>query len=255
MKPIITFLGKHKNILPLYAVGFLLLLLFKVYYHHADATQLRFLLAPVTKLVSLLSGIPFQWESRAGYVNHDLRFIIAPSCSGMQFMMITFVTLFFSSLPNMPKQKNFFWHLFISLFVAYFYTIPVNTLRILLALTLPALFYKTGILYYLLNPDTLHTLIGTVVYFSALFSLSRLVQKKVRPKDIPQSTFLSNYITPLFWYLGLVLGIPFLTRSLRQDFNGFFEYALLVILSCSFILLIHYLTHKKSSFSFRKNAN
>lgn len=79
-----------------YLAGILIVLGIKCYYSRADCDSLRWILAPTTWWVGFLSRIPFTYISGTGYVNHDLRLLIAPSCSGVRFMVITFATIFFS---------------------------------------------------------------------------------------------------------------------------------------------------------------
>lgn len=91
-----------------YLIGFLLVFGIKYFYSKAGSDELIWILAPTTRLVTILSGIPFTYESGIGYVNHELRFIIAPSCSGVQFMMITIATLIFSYVHRMgiPRKDH-----------------------------------------------------------------------------------------------------------------------------------------------------
>jgi len=57
----------------------------KVYYSTATPDELRWILAPTTALVELLSGRSFTFESYAGYMSSDHRFVIAVSCAGVNF--------------------------------------------------------------------------------------------------------------------------------------------------------------------------
>ena len=70
---------------PFYLTGLVQILAMKYFYSRAGASQLLWLLAPTSGLVSLISGIPFIYIQDIGYVNHGMKIIIAPSCSGMQF--------------------------------------------------------------------------------------------------------------------------------------------------------------------------
>ena len=83
----------------LFLAGALIILGMKSYYRQADCDSLRWILGPTAGWVQLLSGIPFTYLSDAGYVNHSLRLLIAPSCSGVRFMIILFATLVFSFTP------------------------------------------------------------------------------------------------------------------------------------------------------------
>lgn len=85
----------RKNLL-FYLIGFFLLFGMKYYYSQADAENLRWILGPTAGWVEILSGIPFVYAPGMGYVNHSLRYLIAPSCSGVQFLIITAAMLIFS---------------------------------------------------------------------------------------------------------------------------------------------------------------
>jgi exosortase K len=51
----------------------------KLYYSTASANQLRWILAPTTAFVEMVSGTAFEFESHAGYISADRSFLIAPS--------------------------------------------------------------------------------------------------------------------------------------------------------------------------------
>ena len=235
----------------LYFIGIFTLFMLKLFYSRADADGLIFMLAPVTWLVNIISGIPFYRESHVGYVSHTLQFIIAPSCSGFQFMMIAFATLYFSVLhtANSENALNFsfvqkkrgFFFLIVSLLVSYLFTIPVNAVRILLSLYLPAIIVRLPRLAALLTQDTLHTLIGTVTYFTALlffYSASAKVTACFFTTKVPVVRRTATAFSPLFWYLVVVLGIPFLTRTLQGNYSGFFSYAVLILAVCLIIFTL-----------------
>src|SRR6185503_20816563 len=65
----------------------------KQYYSAASANQLRWILAPTTMLVSLVSGESFQFESYAGYMTSDHTFVIAAPCAGVNFLITAFLML------------------------------------------------------------------------------------------------------------------------------------------------------------------
>lgn len=233
-----------------YLIGAVFLIVMKLFAESADADTLRFLLAPVSGLVSLICGAPFLWEPHAGYVSHDLRFLIAASCSGINFMMIAVGMLFFSFLHRISVHKvlQSLWLPF-SLILAYCYTILTNAVRILIAIYLPLYLKKQGLLPALLSPDTLHTLIGTVVYFSSLLFFYSLTDKVINKRILPSSCkyctaeathslLCRSTLLPLFWYVGIVLGLPLFSRILQRNFSGFGSYTLLVLGSCFVIYLL-----------------
>lgn len=90
----------------IYMVGLFLLLGMKYLYSKADCESLLWILGPTARWVEVLSGIPFVYEPGMGYANHGLRFLIAPSCSGVQFMIITAAMLIFSFSHRVMDCRN-----------------------------------------------------------------------------------------------------------------------------------------------------
>lgn len=322
-------LGFIKKNSVFYLVGFLILLGMKYYYSRADAESLRWILGPTAGWVELLSGIPFRYEPGLGYANHSLRYLIAPSCSGVQFLIITAAMLIFTFVHEAadvclfrflsPRKasrtldyscgrlssrldvqcRNFpdFRHIRLcrsrkpgnashgdarkalartgaglcwivaSLLLSYGFTVFVNGLRIIAAIYLPSFFERLHVFHgfgrfgKLLTADRLHTVIGVVVYFTALLTVHQLVSlffRKDYRRDNRQklSPLLRRCLSPLFWYFLIVLGIPFLHNlcqnrtyqnkayqkggSLLRIFNSQFrDFALLVMFCCGFILLLY----------------
>ena len=211
----------------------IILLTMKLFAERADADTLRFLLAPVSCLVSLISGAPFLWEPHVGYVSHDLRFLLAASCSGMNFMMITAGMLFFSFWHRIRihRRLRILW-LPVCLIVSYLYTILTNVVRIILAIYLPHYLEKLRLIPIVLSPDTLHTLIGTGVYSSSLFILYFIIDKSLHKFTRPSLRI------PLGWYIGIVWVLPFVSRILHRNFTGFGRYTIIVWGSCLLICII-----------------
>src|SRR5215216_739742 len=65
----------------------------KIHYAIAPADDLRWILAPTTALVELLSGKSFEFESYTGYMSSDHTFVIAVPCAGVNFLITAFVML------------------------------------------------------------------------------------------------------------------------------------------------------------------
>src|SRR5688572_20200996 len=103
----------------------------KLSYSTAGANQLRWILAPTTFLVELVSGTTFQFESNAGYMSSDRRFIIAASCAGVNFLITAFLMLSLSRLWKARTQSpahNLSWRFIpIALMLAYLATLVANT--------------------------------------------------------------------------------------------------------------------------------
>lgn len=250
-----------------YLAGILVVLGIKVYYSHADCDSLLWILAPTTHWVELLSGIPFTYVSGTGYVNHSLRLWIAPSCSGVRFMLITAAMLIFSfvhsitspekaSLPKVSLRimRGFGW-IAVSIIFSWLFTVCVNGLRIITAIFLPMYLEQAGLMNGLLTADRLHTMIGVVVYFTALLMLYQLVtyfiQRKSRLFGPPDNTYHSpensrrqselarKCIPPVFWYFFMTVGLPLFNRAYRSGTAEFMEYAVLIICCLTLILLLY----------------
>lgn len=196
----------RKNLI-FYIFGFFILFGMKYYYSQADVRSLRWILGPTARWVEALSGIPFVYVPEMGYANHSLRFLIAPSCSGVQFLIITASMLIFTfvhrlddccffhhtnSKKDSPEKslstirrpnhgstlartgKGLCWIL-ASLLLSYLFTVFVNGLRIIVAIYLPSFLERFHVFGGFLTADRLHTMIGAVVYFAALLTIHQLV--------------------------------------------------------------------------------
>ena len=186
-----------------YLAGILVILGIKCYYRQADCDSLLWILAPTAWWVELLSKIPFTYISGAGYVNHSLRMVIAPSCSGVRFMTLTFATLVFSfvhiiassgksstansaqppygasgefEMPDVKALAKGLGWIAVSAFLSWIFTVFVNGLRIIIAIYLPLYLEAAGLMKGILTQDRLHTMIGVVVYFIALLTIYRLAE-------------------------------------------------------------------------------
>lgn len=78
----------------------------KYRYSHAGSEELLWLLAPVAWWAGSLGGLSFVHEQGVGYVEHAARFIIAPSCSGVQFLIIALAVFLFSFVHRAGTWKR-----------------------------------------------------------------------------------------------------------------------------------------------------
>ena len=68
-------------------------ILVKYYYSTTSVDQLRWILAPTTLGVELVTGFNFEFESHAGYMISDRSFLIAAPCAGVNFLITAFLML------------------------------------------------------------------------------------------------------------------------------------------------------------------
>ena len=84
-----------------------------------------------------------------------------------------------------------------------------------------------------LTPDRLHTLIGTVTYFSFLCVIY-LAACWLRGR----SENCSGLLAPVFWYLLIVLALPFIKRMYHKEWEGFGQYAALIVSVCGSVYVL-----------------
>ena len=200
----------------------------KLYYSTATPDELRWILAPTTALVELLSGRSFTFESYTGYMSSDHRFVIAVSCAGVNFLLTAFLMLGLRRLWRDRFQTVSWSFLPITAVVAYVTTVIANTVRICIALEIQRHeFQISG-----LSANQLHRLEGIVVYFGFLLLLFVLTEKRIATLSRRLVFF------PLGIYYVTTLGMPLLNGSYKQGIP-FWEHSAFVLV-LPLILLITY---------------
>ena len=219
--------------------------LVKLYYSAASVNELRWILAPTTTLVELLSGTRFEFESHAGYMSSDHTYLIAASCAGVNFLITAFLMLSLGKLWR-DRGKQIPWSFFPSVaIVAYLATLVANTVRISASLLLRDMPWEFG-----LTANQLHRFEGIFIYFGfllLLFFLSEKVGWLGGSARIPSESSQVNSglhrlgifrraLLPLIVYYAITLGIPFANGAYRQG-NSFLEHSLVVILTSLLMIL------------------
>jgi exosortase K len=207
----------------------------KQYYSTASANQLRWILAPTTMLVSLVSGKSFQFESYAGYITSDRTFVVAAACAGVNFLITAFLMLSLGKLwvkqrsaeaAEAEEAAKVSWRFIpTAALVAYLATLVANTVRITIALQLQLTPLQIGDL----SRGELHRFEGIFVYFGFLLLLF-VISERGRTKNT--SRLLSLAVFPLLIYYLTTLGIPLANSAYRQklvdgDFWRHFVFVLL----------------------------
>lgn len=209
----------------------------KWYNSSAGSEALRWILAPTARWVGFLSGVSFIFEPRIGYVNHSLRFIIAPSCSGIQFMIIVFVVLTGAFVHRMGTRRRAFCWMAGCAAAAVLLTVFVNGLRIVLAIYAPGLIFRLGVVNGWLTPERIHTVIGVIVYFGSLMMIYRGVDRFLANTE-ERAAKKAGWMFPVVIYGLIVLGLPLLNGALKNNREQFMGYAVLVMLVCLLVLCI-----------------
>ncbi|MEW6736152.1 MAG: exosortase K, partial [Acidobacteriota bacterium] len=173
----------------------------KLYYSTASVNQLRWILAPTTAFVELISGISFEFESYAGYISREQRFLIAASCAGVNFLITAFLMLSLKELLRNRSQNITWGFIPATALIAYLVTLVANTIRIYIALWLRSMPVEIS----WLNPAQLHRFEGILIYFGFLLLLF-IVSEKIALKK--SSNLFQQAYFPLLVYYAITLAIP-----------------------------------------------
>jgi exosortase K len=213
----------------------------KLHYSVASANQLRWILAPTTFLIELVSGRQFAFESHAGYMSDDHTFLIAASCAGINFLITAFLMLALRRLWR-DRSKGISWSFLpASVLMAYIATLLANTIRISIALQLQ----RNPLDIAWLDPDQFHRLEGICVYFGFLMLLYVITerfhfQERLKAAECNETSAHSRLceifqrtlpaLFPVLIYYATTLGFPLLNGASRQG-TDFWEHSLFVLLT------------------------
>jgi exosortase K len=187
------------------AIVMLCALALKQYYSTGSANDLRWILAPTTYVVELLSGRSFTFESYTGYMSNDHTFVIAVSCAGVNFLIPAFVMLALRKLWQ-ERFESVSWRVLpISMATAYVATVIANAVRICVALEIQRRSFEIDGL----TGNQLHRLEGIVVYFGFLMLLYLVMERRL-------------LMFPVVIYYAITLGVPIVNGSFHR--TGFWEH-------------------------------
>ena len=219
----------------LLAVAVLLAGALKFYYSTASVNGLRWVLAPTTRLVEVVTGETFTFEAYAGYMNADHTFLIAASCSGVNFLIAAFLLL---AVMRIVRDDARWTTLPFALLAAYVTTIVANTVRIAIALRL----HRTDHELTWIDPQQLHRVEGIFIYFGFLLLLFVLCEGSWRGEvsSRGRSAWVRRASLPLAIYWITTLGIPVATGAFRQG-RDFWEHALFVLVTPLILMLALFL--------------
>jgi exosortase K len=233
---------------PYYGVGLLLACTLKAHYSRATADQLLWVLCPTARLVDLIAGIGFEREPHAGLMSREHGIILAPACAGVNFMIIAFSTLWFSFAHRLEGWKYKIFWLWMSVVSAYLLTLGVNGFRIIISVYLN----RADIYGGWLTPERAHRLEGMLIYLFFLVVIHRVGWMFVCRLGEPVLTRVAGaggvergprpmipvLVAPLFWYVLVTVGAPFLNQGWKGEGARFMEHSFLVAAVCSMVVLL-----------------
>lgn len=146
-----------------YSVGIILFIGLKLMYSNANNNEVLILLKPLDLIVGFILDSHAVYNNEVGFFYKELNITIDKSCSGFNFLMLSFLLLYFSFLKNLKSHFLKIIAIPTTLFIAFIFTLFVNASRVLTALFIEK---KTNISY-----AWLHQAEGVFIYLSFLITL------------------------------------------------------------------------------------
>lgn len=180
----------------------------KRFYSSASAADLRFVLAPTTWLVEVAGGHRFDWTSD-GYLSTELRYLVAPACAGVNFLVVAFAGLVLGFVRPARAAWQNVGILVASAAAALATTVVANAARILIAIPLWTHDVSLG----WLTGARLHEVVGVLVFLPVLVLLHLAARRLDRAR-------LQLWV-PLLPYAAVMLVVPLLRGAARgPEFSG-----------------------------------
>ncbi len=219
----------------------------KVWYSLSNVNDLWWILTPTTFVVELVTGEEFWFESYSGYMSTDHSFLIADSCSGVNFLIMAFLTLGLMTLRWALTDKVNWFFIPAALAAAYLSTIVANTVRITVALRA----HRMSPEMIWINPEQIHLIEGIFIYFGFLmflFIIAEQIDRARTPRTDRQNSSTLRSLIPLSIYWAVAIGIPIVNGAHRQGV-AFWEHSLFVVLTPVTLILpvviIRWLTRRR----------
>jgi exosortase K len=206
----------------------------KLYYSAASVNELRWVLTPTAWLAQAITGTAFEFEPYAGYMSYDRTFVIAAACSGVNFLIISFLVLTIGRLWRHRQQCVRWSFITLAFAAAYITTIAANTARISIAILLRRFTSEIT----LLDAEEIHRVEGIIVYFGFLLMLFIASERIDRGREIDHGrrpTLLRRSLLPLVIYYAATLGIPLVNGAYREP--DYWEHFLFVLLTPLLLIL------------------
>ena len=216
--------------------GFVILaaaLAMKIFYSRATSEELTWLVGPMAFILELFTDFSFVREAGFGWVDFDHNIVIAPSCAGVNFLIIAFCMSSFLMLARDRSPGGMITAIGISGLASYAVTVLACAARILLSVHVFRLDIYSG----WLTQEAVHRAVGvSIYYFSLCFYfhlLSRFSPHNNQVIERTDGVYVSMrsglvFLTPLFWYLTFSLGVPFLNGAYGSNPGLFLWHALCV---------------------------
>lgn len=228
------------------AIGVMILLVaygLKLHYSTAESEELAWILRPTAWLVELFSQREFLVIQGEGYMRADNRFIIAPACAGVNYMIVAFCMSGFYGIHSFKGVGRKLGYLIVCLVGSYCLTLLINGLRIEVAIALAS----ARVEWEWLNPERVHRLAGIIIYLLSLLMLNSILQgmvnRRIRRNSLPisQGWAAIHASSPYFWYIMIAVGVPLLNRGWHGEGKLFIEHCLTIFSAALAVFFVSFL--------------
>jgi len=158
---------------PYYLTALGLFVLLKLGFTVADNDSMAFLLRPINSAIELLTGSKAIYFPDKGFYHERLDVLIDKSCSGFNYLLLSFVMLVFLTVKYTTKQISKACMVPVSMLAAYVLTIFANTSRIFISIVIE----HKNIHFLQEHQAVLHEAIGVLTYLSFLVLTYLLTEK------------------------------------------------------------------------------
>jgi exosortase K len=201
----------------------------KAHYSQAGASGLLWILAPTAKVVEWIGGKAFYFDSLKGFVNPEYGIVIAPVCSGVNFLLVAFLMAFFSFAGRFESLKSRMIWVPVSLMLSFGLSVMANSLRIMVSMASIARNLHWG----WFTAGRVHLIQGIAVHFFFLVLFYIVLDWFTGWADERRKA--GKGFGPFLWYFGVLLAVPVLTGNYKAQGGLFREYAMAVVLCSVFV--------------------
>jgi exosortase K len=201
-------------------------------------------------MVEQIMNLDFEKEPNSGYINREHMILIAPSCAGINFLIIALCAAIFSFVHHFNDPWSKMAWILTAITGAFGLTLAVNTIRITGSVYLYGLNIYSG----WVTPERIHRLEGIFLYSCFLCAYYRILSRSVRSlseggraHEEKRKSGLLRYFqifkyvptnaVPLGWYLLIAIALPLANGAYVKEGPKFVEHSVVILSVCGVVLL------------------
>ena len=200
----------------------------KWHFSVAAASELEWMLRPLSLLLQLLAGWHFRPDGDGEWQSHDAGIVLVKACAGINFMVLSYLGWCWMLRPEAGattgranRRCTRLWPLIewpvlllAALVLAWLTSLAVNAMRILAVVHLQPVLQRWA------QPAQAHRLIGLLVYMPALSLQLALTNRRHWRRAVLAGCGL---------YASLMLLLPLVTGNARLDSAAYWQHAGIVL--------------------------